>query len=231
MILPKQIDINKAKTQEREAQIDEGLVLAKRVDELRQMRLQLENNFESWRRETSKAIQIEIDTLVVERDDMAKQVIEARSVRDDLLKPLNEEWAIVNKEKELIANAKNEIFLDQERLDAESIRVKLEAGKISKDLVKLSVLIDETDAYKQETLSLKEQAESIYKVAYESREKQNNDHERLMAEATKMQREYEVSLSIIEIREKQVEERDSELSIRENDLTRRIKNLQRVEGK
>ncbi len=228
MILPKQIDINKAKTQERKAQIDEGLVLAKRVDELRQMRLQLENNFENWRRETSKAIQVEIDTLVAERDDMAKQVIEARRVRDDLLKPLNEEWAIVNKEKQLIVDAKNEIFLDQERLDAESIRVKLEAGKISKNLVKLSVLIDETESYKQEALSLKEQAEEIYKVAYESREKQNNDHERLMAEATKMKREYEVGLSVIEIREKQVEERDSELSIRENDLTRRINNLQRV---
>lgn len=82
MILPKKVDIQKAATLERKNMIDEGVALAKRVDDLRQMRLQMEVNFETWRLETSKAIQIEIDVLIKERDELAEEVLRAKELLD-----------------------------------------------------------------------------------------------------------------------------------------------------
>ncbi len=107
MILPKKTDINKAKAQERKAQIDEGLVLARRVDELRRMRLDMEKNFEIWRQGTSKAIQKELDVLTEERDDMARQVIEARKTRDIMLVPLLNDREILLREIEELKEEKD----------------------------------------------------------------------------------------------------------------------------
>lgn len=77
MILPKTVDINKAKAEERKREIDDGLILARKVDELRQLRVDMESNFETWRVNQTKVIQDEIDALIVERDELKLQNSEA----------------------------------------------------------------------------------------------------------------------------------------------------------
>ena len=230
MILPKQIDINKSKAQERKSQIDEGLVLARRVDELRQMRLQMETNFEIWRQSTSKSIQTELDTLTDERDDMAQQVIEARRQRDFLLQPLNQEQLILAEEKDLLIKEKNEFFLEKERINSERLEIQREKDLLVSESNKISDTKINIEQEKAEILKLKKDSQRDRSFAQSFKEKKEREYEKTRADISQLREQYEVGLKTIEVREKQVEEKEVELITRENDLTRRIKNLQRVEG-
>jgi len=85
MIFPKKIDVNKHKAAERKVMIDEGVILAKRVDELRGMRLQMEKNFEEWRIGTSKEVQKEIDALIEEKESLIIDINHLKQTQQKLL--------------------------------------------------------------------------------------------------------------------------------------------------
>lgn len=229
MILPKKIDIDKAKSQEKKMQVDEGLILARRVDELRSMRVQMEKNFEVWRVGTSKTIQDDIDGLLAYRDGIYVEIVKAKKDRDELMKPLDEEWARVNKEGEGLIKDKNELFLDTERLKIKEVVLEKEKTKISEAIKKAKQNEKDTEKAKQSATSLNELAQGKYEEASRERDEQSERYESKIKEVNQREKEYEIALQTITVKERGIEEKEAELLERENTLARRIKNLQRVE--
>lgn len=81
-LLPKQ-EVNIRQAQQKKAEIDEGLKLARRIDSLREIAAQEEASLASFRSSTLKAIQEDIKKLENERNAVKKEV-------DDLRKELKE---------------------------------------------------------------------------------------------------------------------------------------------
>ncbi len=230
MILPAKIQINKAKAQETKAQIDEGLALARKVDALRELKLTQEQNIKEWRDVTVRTVQSEINEWIQKRDMALSEAKAAERRRDEARKPLNFEWIKISDEKRGIENEKNTLFLDKQSF-------KIELNSFEKEKEKIEILLQEVIENEKTTKILKEEAEVLKKdaerqnvSALSERDNQNRVYERKIAEVAQSAEEYKVALQTIEVQENQVKEKEKELITRENDLTRRIKNLQRVEG-
>lgn len=228
LLLPKKNDLDKARNNETKRQIDDGIALAKRVDELRRMRLDLEKNFETWRIETSKTIQLDIDNLIKEKEEIKKEIIVAYNTRTELLKPLDKEWEKVVEEKDLIYKDKNQLFLDKELF-------KVEANTLEKEKVKISDILEKTrqsekdiDKIKSKTQNLKDMAQGEYEKALEEREQQNNRIDYQNLKLSEKIKEYEVALKTIEISEQQVKDKEENLLEREKSLKDRYETLERT---
>jgi len=229
MILPQRKDLDKAKQSERKSLIDDGLSLAKRVDALREQRLQMEVSLETWRKETVSAIQSDIDNLINEKETTKQEVYNAKIQRDKLQEPLDSEWIKLNKEKEVVYKDRNELFLDRERFVEEVGKLDEEREDFKQFAVKIKQ--NETDSLttKSQADNFRRMAQSEYDIAHTERETQAKEYETKLQAINQRAKEYEVGIQTIEVRESQVKDKESELLVRENDVARRIKILQRHE--
>lgn len=230
MLLPTRKDLDKVKADERKMLIDEGLTLAKRVDELRLMRLQMETNFEVWRKDKSEAIQTEINSLISKKDDLERDIAEKNKIREALLKPLDKEWSRVMEQKEKLDEDKKELFLDKERHKIETASLSKEREKLSESIKKAINNEEKTQRALENALNIEKQANQKAQKASDLLSETSKECEKRIIDLERKDEEYKVALKTIQIREKQVQEKEEELITRENDLTRRIKNLQRAEG-
>jgi hypothetical protein len=123
-LLPKKQDIDKAKSDERKKEIDEGLDLARKVETLRELKLSEEKNLRDWRDNSVKVIQQSIDSLLEQEIVVRRKVAEAIEARKKLLEPLDKEWDEVNETKKWITKEKERIYLSGERLKIEEVEVE-----------------------------------------------------------------------------------------------------------
>ncbi len=230
MILPTKIKLNQAKAAETKAQIDEGMALARKVDAMRELKLEQERNIKEWRDVTVKAVQDEINEIVSQRDTLKSEITVATERRNELRKPLDEEWEKVKAERIKLTSDQNKLFLDTERLTKESEDLEKEKLRINTAIKNAEENEKTTEEFNERAKSLKELVEKEYALARSDRDSQNKTLERKISEVNQSATEYEVALQTIEVREKQVEDKESELITREKDLARRINNLQRAEG-
>lgn len=96
MILPRKIEINKAKADESRRQIDEGMALAHKVDLMREMKLEQEYNLMKWRDVTLKNLHEEINECILKRDSIQQETFSLQEYYASLSESIQE------KEKELI---------------------------------------------------------------------------------------------------------------------------------
>lgn len=222
-------DIDKARVTEMKVEIDTGIDLANRIDRLRRARVEEENNLNQWRIKAMSSVQVEIDSLVEDRDNLFKANTEARLLREELIKPLDEEWQKLNLEKESIENEKSHIEVIKEDLSEKIQSVQIELDSISK--IKSKIVNKETlkDNLLIEIEALKVLAENEYKKAKDEHDGQIKRYEQSLLEVSELKEQYENGIKINQIEESKNKEKESELIIREKELERRTKNLQRVE--
>lgn len=227
-LLPKKLDIDKAKAQERKREIDSGIELAKRVDTLRELRVDEEKNLQEWRTRAIQQVQLEIDNLILDRDNLLKQNTEAREERKALLKPLDQEWKEINSEKVKLQKSITNLENSRVQLSEKEHLIELEKEKISKITSKLKK--DEEGIKKtiSETTSLKELAQKEYEVARYEHDTQTEVYERTLSNVQNMQREYETGSNLNDIKEKELEAKEAELIIREHDVERQQQRMKIV---
>lgn len=135
-LLPKsELAIEKAN--EKRNEIDQGLVLAKKVDSLRETAASEESKLTKFRSETLKVIKDDIDKLIIEKQALESNIESLNAQRIELMKPLNDAWDKVNaKEHELteyalslqnkfdkLSSEKKDFELKSEELDMEEQRI------------------------------------------------------------------------------------------------------------
>jgi|ERR1035437_1421037 DNA repair exonuclease SbcCD ATPase subunit len=228
MLLPQRKDIDRAKQVERKADIDQGIVLARSVDELRSRKLTLEQSFEVWRKGASEAIQKELDILSQEKETLKTEIVNAKELRDSLLVPLDDKWKEVNDEVSRLAlKDENLKYLEEE------LKIKLNEVENTKHLIgiKLDNLSSdeiEVSQTKHQISRLKVKAISELLKATNIRERQEEEYEFKMNEVSNLKSQYDVALQTMEIRESQVEAKEKDLSNRERALQDKYETLQRT---
>lgn len=227
-LLPQKKDIDKAKAQERKQEIDSGLSLAKSVDKLReQLALEKKNLFE-WRTANIASVQQEIDSYLETKENLRIEIEKQEEYRKKLIEPLDKEWAEVNLEKakgrEIIDNA---CILMAQCKDEERI-LEQEKKKISEIVSRVTQNEKDTIKAREESISLRDMAQHEYEIAKGERNQQTATFEKSLSDLDQRKKEYEVALSVIEIRENQVNEKEADIIKREQDLERRIKNFRKA---
>lgn len=121
-------DIQKAKSLDRQREIDEGLRLAKKVDSLREITVNEEASLTKFRRETLASIAKEIFDITEKRDNLQGEVGNLENRKEQALIPLTRELG------EIEAGTHHLIGL-KASLDAREIIIRdIEAGLESKEV-------------------------------------------------------------------------------------------------
>lgn len=182
-LLPKsQVEV--AKSREQRQKIDEGVVLAKKIDNLREVALIEEKKLEEFRRKTVKKIHDEITTKSTERDQLEEGNKKLREERKELKKPLDEEWLKLSEAQKALAIREEGITQD-ERTARECLR---EAESTSKRSVIALTKAESRERLASETFreagNANTEAQSILKRARrteESVDKRKEEVERSLA--------------------------------------------------
>lgn len=217
-LLAKKIDIEKAKNDERKKEIDSGVALATRIDKLRETSANEEKRLKEWRIESIRIVQKEIDDYITVRDNLKIQTEEAEVYRKKLLEPLDEEWAEINKIKSQQIQEKKNIFLLTEEFKEERQLLNTEQEKIRKVATEIGQKNNDIEKAKSEIISLKEMAQREYEIAREEHRIQTESFEKALSGADERKKEYEVALSLVEIREKEVNKKEVDIIKREQHL-------------
>lgn len=132
-LLPKS-EINKAKALDRQREIEEGKKLATKVDTLREVAVEEEQNLEQFRVKTVKAITEEINLLTQKRDTLVGDIKKATEELAILTEPLDREWEEVRVGKAFVAQKELELAelndtLQERRTELENAERELEVDK------------------------------------------------------------------------------------------------------
>jgi hypothetical protein len=218
MILPKKTDIDKQKNDERKRLIDDGVILATKVDKLRETSANEEQRLKDWRESSLKLVQIDIAKFNEEKETVKNEIEEARRERDELLKPLTKEWEEIKKAKSELGQEITENYIIGEQLKEEERKLETEKEKLSNLLSKATQNVTATQKTKEESITLKNLTQNEYDMASMERKQQDYSHESISNELCQQKKEYEVALSLVKIRENEVKEKESELLTREKHL-------------
>jgi hypothetical protein len=210
-LLPKS-QVEASKAQEQKQKIDEGLKLAKRIDNLREVALAEEASLEAFRKKKVKELNDQITTKTSERDQLTEGNKKLRKEREELLRPLTEEW-------QELAVARDELT-EREKGVA---KAEAEAGKVARsaELDQKRAKISLTRAESRERLAheclvdardAKKEAESTLVIARKGRE----TWERTRDEAEKSLKRRDIAASArerdIEIKKTNLEKDREELA-------------------
>lgn len=190
---------------QRKTDIDQGLHLARKVDTLRETLSQEEAKLATFRNVTFKEVQKQIDAKIRERDILVQEIEEAQKQRTELLKPLDNEWALVKEARAKLAEIEGNLNVMQSRL-------LITSEEISKKLNEIAI---EEERQKNTKLQIEKQAEQSSNILIEAQNR--------FAEA--LDEEKRVSIKLRKQERKNNEER-AILQATVNDIAKRERELE-----
>jgi len=204
-------DVDKAKAKDRQAEIAEGMKLAKRVDGLREVAAQEEAALMKFRHETLAEIVKEIAEKEEIRGTLKKEVRELEETKALLLQPLTAEEGRLEVKRTELEKAEEELRAKRRQLNefSESLDIR-ERGIYSKEVAVesthtlLKEKIKETDTLKGDTERKNRQIDEVL---------QNAQHEAsILIENAQQQAKG------VQLREEAVFKKEEELRTREIEL-------------
>lgn len=127
-LLPKSA-VEKAKALDKQREIDEGKKLATHIDSLRTLAATEEKNLTDFREKSLKAVQVEINGKLEEKNGLEHAIKHLTGVRQALMEPLDAKWEDVNKAQK-INNEWDEELTERETKVAEAHEVNIAVGKV-----------------------------------------------------------------------------------------------------
>ena len=208
MKLLKKTEINERVNTERKNSIDAGVFLAKKIDALREEVLTLQKTRDEFIAGSQQVINDSLSSLQQKQDSLSKEIKELEVKRKELLKPLDDEWAKLTKEKVLVNKELNDNFILKTELNEKEKAVKTTENEISKLAEQTIFNASETEKSKANAFSLEEMAQRKYEMAETERVEQNEAYERKSKELQGKIETYENGISVNELKEKDLQTRE-----------------------
>jgi hypothetical protein len=230
-LLDKRVVNTEVATQKRQ-QIQHGIALAKKVDAVRDTLQEEERNLETFRVETIKRVQAEIDVKIKEKDHLESEIARRKEERIKLEAPidLQEAWREV-------LEGKVEVSDWRERLTNQSVQQLAREGEIKQSNEELTKRIDEVDRKEGLAERTLKSAEEKFEEASSVFDKAQANSKRLLDIAVKkekqvVEREIEADErdALIVEREREVNEHETDLSNREKALKVRYDTFVRAQA-
>jgi hypothetical protein len=211
-LLSKQ-EVDKAKAIDRKREVDEGLKLARKVDDLREIVVQEEASLEKFRRAT--VANIHTATTEAQRilDQIKAEVAVLRREHKDLERVLAEDWSEVGEAQPALAKLrksleeKEKVLVEAERMAlAELEYAKIDRIGAGKDRRQASSLLNDALQDKREAMIALEKVHKMEKNVKDTRtvlEQEFTDRDKVLA---KKERDFA-------LKEHNVTERERELSV------------------
>lgn len=205
---------------EKKQLIDRGITMAKKVDAVRDTLQEEEQKLESFRSETLRRVQLEIDAKLHERDSLERENTNLREDRIRLSAPidLSQAWSEV-KEREIRMDEWNERLTN----DSISLLAKEEDVRETKENLRIvSENVLRKDSLLERTLT---EAETKLTQASDILERAKRDSEKMLKEARDAENHIRVRESDATEREQYLSKREDEVLRHEVDLASREKKL------
>lgn len=107
-LLPKH-ELDQQKATEQRRIVEEGIKIAKKVDSLREVRIEEEVALEKWRYQTIETIGKQIADAIERRDRATQEAAEAEQRRETALKPLDDERTAIVAERAVVERQGKEV--------------------------------------------------------------------------------------------------------------------------
>lgn len=205
---------------QRKQQVDLGVSLAKKVDAVRQTLQEEETRLETFRSQTVKKLQDDIDSKVAEKENLERGNVRLREERLLAQAPidLKEEWQKVREDRTEMANWNERLTLTSVELIAKEAET-LEHAQI---LERLRKEIEERAELSTRTLKEAEKRLAQADVALDSAKK---EADLLLASAKQTEAHVKVREEDASLREIYLTQREMSVTEREADLVSREKKL------
>lgn len=223
-LLPKKELAGKINDQKK-ADIDSGVFIARKVDALREELLLLQKERNDFIAGSQTVINDSLAPLQKKYNLLIKEIKELEEQRKELLKPLDHEWEKVTKLKEEVLEGKESLNLLRGNITQESIVLEKEKANITKITTQLEIRQEEIEKLKSETLELNELAKKEYEVASEEHISQTTIHQKEISKLAKLIKEYETGITTNKIKEEENERKEADIIKREQHLESRQKQL------
>lgn len=191
--------------------IDNGLKLARKVDNLRETVLEEENRYNLFKEETIKIIQQDINNKIFEKESLQVEIKKLEEQRKSLMIPLDKEWGNVNSSKQSLQTEKDILTSDQKVLN-EKIR---QVEEDNKNFLSKQKLLDKKIKENQDKLDI---TNKNLKLSEETLEKSKTESETRLkgcAEKEKQLLDQENILNVyaqtLEIKENKIKEEEQEI--------------------
>lgn len=229
-LLPKS-EIDRRKAVEQKTAVDEGLKLARKVDNLRQTVAEEDAALQKFRKETLATIHDEISKEVKKRDELKQEVSVLEDRRVKLQVPLDEAWASLREEDDRAKTRREELVAGELALKDKDRETEVISKRASVLLAKATTKEDLADHKLSDAAHALEEAESARAVARRIKEdtekvadktRKELFHRDMMASARERDatlREEAVAKAEAFIRDEKIRLTDRELTL-ERDLKR-----------
>lgn len=163
-------EVIKAKSIDRQREIDEGLKLSGKVDALREISAQEEAKFAKFRTETLSVIQSEILSETKKRDELKHEVSVLEDRKVQALKPLTEELDKITAGKEHLIGIKSALDLRDTNIKDKELELSNREQKVIKLEREVSYAQSDVSTRLQNAGTLESNAERMNRVATETLE-------------------------------------------------------------
>lgn len=130
MRLHNQKEISQEKLKQNSREIEHGLALAKKVDELRAKKAKEEIDVEKWRSETLRHSEEQIREATARRDQILTEAKEAEERRLKAQAPLDKEWVINQKQRKANEDTARELLERETRIIARETGVQVQESAL-----------------------------------------------------------------------------------------------------
>lgn len=210
-------------------EIDSGVQLAKKVDELRVLKSKEESSLKEFREKTVPIVTSEISELINKRDALKDEVINLGKERERLLIPLDEEWEKARKASEEASQKRT--FLDQREiaivsrensLNKKDKELKIEQERIAEEKEAQHKLLNDAFAAKNEAEAIRKDAVSFKEEIERFRQKTESELNEIAASTEAKRRDAENWHERLLKRQKEQDNRDKYLNDKYATLQRSI---------
>lgn len=161
-LLTKQ-EIDKAKAAEQKREIDEGLKLARRVDNLREVAAQEDASLTQFRKKRVAEINAEITGLETKKGNLISEISQLERARKELMKPLEDQWEEIHEAQAQLVKDRDELVVRETMVTALEQGVKKTVAEAADSLARAvtreersaGLLLDANQAEKEAKTALK----------------------------------------------------------------------------
>ena len=197
-------DIQTLKNEEAKAEIDQGILLARKIDQLRDTATKEKAQLEAFRKEATETIQAELNEYNHKVQSVKSELQQLEIKRSELLKPLDEEWSKLYQIKSEIEGEKKQFendkgLLNQEKENLAKEKTYVESIKKDRqtelDKAREARLLAETNKRHIEgELANVQKLRSEYSKKYDERLQTISRHAEELLAQIKAQKEYKKTL-------------------------------------
>ena len=158
-------EITKAKAKDRELEVAEGLKLAKKVDGLRELAVNEDKALQTFRTQSLSEIQRQILEVTHKRDSLQAETTLLEERKLVAQAPLDDEWAKVSREKEILSVKTDQLVQFKSSLDAQESSLNGQKGALALKESKIEDMHKQAQVFLTETDILNAKAEKESRLA------------------------------------------------------------------